>query len=270
MVGLIKARDKEWASKAGVTILGGSSALLTDGYECQHGYTIELMSFDPLVIYVNNFVTNAEINHLLEITKEKWNHSLVYHRRGDKFLSEVDREYRTSQSAMIPIDDPVSKCLSTRLKSFLGNLQHVDTEPLQLVKYSGGERFRMHQDWLVAPKTNSFNSDNPVRPFNRLFSSFVYLEDNCTGGETYFPDLKGVGPSADGHKFSRTENGQGLLFKPRKGNAVLWNNLFMNGTGDPRMAHASLPVKSGTKIGMNMFGLYYLDLPILGEVEYDS
>ena len=127
----------------------------------------------------------------------------------------------------------------------------------------------MHQDWLVAPKTNSVNSDSPVRPFNRWFSSFVYLEDNCTGGETYFPDLKGVGPSADGQKFSRTENGQGLLFKPRKGNAVFWNNLFMNGTGDPRMAHASLPVKSGTKIGMNMFGLYYLDLPILGEVEYD-
>lgn len=41
-----------------------------------------------------------------------------------------------------------------------------------------GKRFRMHQDWLVAPKT-LFNSDNPVGPYNRLFSSFVYLEDNC-------------------------------------------------------------------------------------------
>ncbi|CAI7600476.1 unnamed protein product [Penicillium viridicatum] len=230
----------QWVSKTGVLskITSRESSVLLEGYECQHEYIIELMSFDPLVIYANNFVSNAEINHLLETTKESWNHSLVYHRRGDKFLSEVDQEYCTSQSAMISLNDPVSKCLSARFKSFLGNLQHVDTEPLQLVKYNGGERFRMHQDWLVVPQTNSFNSDSPVRPFNRLFSSFVYLEDNCTGGETYFPDLKGVGPSADGQKFSWTENGQGLLFKLRKGNAVFWN-LFMNGTGDPRMAHAS-------------------------------
>lgn len=53
MLRLSLLRIREWASKAGVTILGDSSALLTDGYECQHGHTIELMSFDPLVIYVH-------------------------------------------------------------------------------------------------------------------------------------------------------------------------------------------------------------------------
>ncbi|KAJ5535428.1 hypothetical protein N7527_001682 [Penicillium freii] len=139
-------------SKTGVLskITSRESLALLDGYECKHEYTIELMSFDPLVIYANNFVSNAEINHLLETTKESWNHSLIYHRRGDKFLSEVDQEYRTSQSAMISLNDPVSKCLS-------------------LVKYNGGERFRIHQDWLVVPQTNSFNSDSPAGPFNRLF-----------------------------------------------------------------------------------------------------
>jgi len=93
----------------------------------------------------------------------------------------------------------------------------------------------------------------------------VYLQDNCTGGETYFPELQGVRPSTDEEKFSRTECGKGLLFKPRRGSAVIWNNLFLNGSGDWRLAHASLPVKSGTKIGMNIFSVYYTDLPILGE-----
>jgi prolyl 4-hydroxylase len=44
----------------------------------------------------------------------------------------------------------------------------------------------------------------------------------CTGGETYFPDLKGIEESADGEKFSHTDRpgGMGLLVKPRQGNAV--------------------------------------------------
>lgn len=61
----------QWVSKAGVLSeisSWGSSAHLPDGYECKHEYTIELMSFDPLVIYANNFVSDAEINHLLETT----------------------------------------------------------------------------------------------------------------------------------------------------------------------------------------------------------
>lgn len=85
-----------------------------------------------------------------------------------------------------------------------------------------------------------------------------------SGGETYFPDVQTVGLTADGEKFSRTESGEGLLVKPRRGNALLWKNLHNNGTGDARLIHASLPVMSGRKTGMNLFSLYYADVPMLG------
>lgn len=127
-------------------------------------------------------------------------------------------------------------------------MQHVDTEQIQLVKYNGGGRLLLHQEWIPIQGNGSFSGDGIVRTYNRLLRSFIYLEDNCTGGETYFPGLKEVGPSADGNKFSRAQNGKGILFKPRKGNAVIWNNLFMDGSGDPRLSHTSLPVRSGTKI----------------------
>lgn len=147
----------------------------------------------------------------------------------------------------------------------MGNLQHEDLEPLQLVKYEGGERFRLHQDWHEPSQDDVYDPADPTtRPHNRLMTSFFYLEDNCTGGETYFPDLSGVTADADGDKFSRTESGQGLLVKPKRGSAMFWMNIFMNGTGDPRLLHASLPVKSGRKIGMNLFSLYYFELPIAG------
>jgi prolyl 4-hydroxylase len=107
------------------------------------------------------------------------------------------------------------------------------------------------------PNNGSFKERNTIGTYNRLLSTMLYLEDDCTGRKAYFPDVKEVGPSADGGKL------------PRKGNTVIWNNLFMNGSGDPRLYHASLPVKSGTKVGLNIFSLYYLDLPILGELDYD-
>ncbi len=34
-------------------------------YRCVHSYTIELLSTDPLVIYINNFLNNDEVEHLL-------------------------------------------------------------------------------------------------------------------------------------------------------------------------------------------------------------
>jgi hypothetical protein len=49
----------------------------------------------------------------------------------------------------------------------------------------------------------------------------------------------------------------------RSGNAIFWMDAHTNGTGDGRLSHASLPVTCGTKIGFNMFGVYYLDAPLV-------
>lgn len=183
---------------------------------------------------------------------------------NDNLESVRDTKYRTSSSAMVPADDPVASCLSNRMKSLLGNIQHIDTEPLQVVKYEPGQRFRLHQDWFHGPRNETYIKDRPFRAYNRLGSIFVYLEDECVGGETYFPEVRGVSSSADGKKFSRTDTGMGLLVKPKRGNAVFWNNMLPNGTGDPRVLHAALPVKSGVKIGMNIFSYYYFDAPLVG------
>ncbi|KAM3518186.1 hypothetical protein NHJ13051_008369 [Beauveria bassiana] len=171
------------------------------------------MSFDPWVLYVNDFVKEEEIEHLLSVAEHRWFESEVYRKSSEKdsYRSRIDKESRPSWSAFIPEDDKVSICLSKRLKKLLGNVQHEDTERLQLVRYDGGERFRLHQDWINPRGADHFNSGFNERPFNRLISSFIYLQDNCTGGETYFPRLQGVGPSSDGTKFSMAENGQVLL-----------------------------------------------------------
>lgn len=248
-------------NKFDVAITTANTNLIVEDYDCFHEYTIEILSLDPVMMYLNNFVSDNEVKHLLEVTKEGFNDSFVYLPNG---TSVVDKRYRTSKSAMVPKNDTVSRCLQKRVQSLLGNVQHEDTERLQLVKYAEGEKFVLHNDWLENVLYTKATKTKPARAYNRLVSIFVYLEDDCEGGETYFPNIKGVPATADGTKFSRDADDIGLLVKPRKGNAVFWNNIHPNGTGDDRLDHSSLPVESGTKIGMNMFGLYFPDKPIVG------
>lgn len=151
------------------------------------------------------------------------------------------------------------------MAKLLGNLQHEEFEALHVIKYDPGNYFNLHHDWLDQPIQIRGQESGQVRKLNRLASIFVYLEgDDCVGGETYFPHLTGVPETADGSKFSRSDTGEGLLVRPRRGSAVFWKNVHNNGTVDKRMVHASLPVVSGIKIGMNMFGLYDLSSPLVG------
>lgn len=177
----------------------------------------------------------------------------------------LDDDIRSSQSARVPRSDAVASCLEQRMKSILGNVQHAETEPVQIVKYEVGEKYRVHVDWFYTPQNRTTKSKNETRQWNRLASIFAYLEDDCTGGETHFPELNPISTTMDFHKFRLEDTGKGLYVKPRRGSAILWNNLHANGSGDLRVAHAGLPVLSGRKIGMNIWSKFFFDSPMIGE-----
>ena len=85
------------------------------------------------------------------------------------------------------------------------------------------------------------------------------LVGNCTGRGTNFPFLshpsytrwcdvipcEEEGKGRDGY--------QGVILKPIVGSAVYWENFHPNGTGHKGVYHAGLPVKSGVKVGLNMW-----------------
>ncbi|XXG96881.1 hypothetical protein Hte_003172 [Hypoxylon texense] len=186
---------------------------------------------------------------------------------SENFAEVLNQTVRQSQTAVLPKTDFVCNCLTQRMQSLLGNVQHMEVEALQIVKYeTGGDQFKSHMDWFDTPKNDMAYDpeDESFKPSNRLGSIFAYLDDDCTRGETYFPHLSSVSESADGEKFAIPEGDTGLLVKPRRGNAIFWNNLLPNGSGDPRVAHLGLQVDSGTKVGLNMWSRYFLDLPMVG------
>jgi prolyl 4-hydroxylase len=64
---------------------------------------------------------------------------------------------------------------------------------------------------------------------NRTWTFMVYLNDGMTGGATRFTEID-------------------LEVQPKRGMALLWNNLRPDGTPNPATMHCGEPVIAGHKI----------------------
>ncbi|KAI1344457.1 hypothetical protein F5Y15DRAFT_424601 [Xylariaceae sp. FL0016] len=223
-----------------------------------HTYTIELISIDPLIIYIHDFVTDSEISHLLSLGASSFAPSLLTSNTGAKRQSQ----YRTSHSARLPADAPVVQCVLDRARGFMGSLLDVpldDFQPPQLVRYAEGQQFKVHADWFDVPQARQPDAAAGTggAAWNRPASFLAVLEDDCTAGETWFPSLPVPEGSRDKRRVWRAHEDGGLAFPPVKGNALFWVNLFANGTGDDRTRHAGLPPTSGMKTAMNIWPRKY-------------
>lgn len=154
-------------------------------------------------------------------------------------------------------------------------LSYYGLEDLQLVKYLPSQYYHHHVDWFDALIRDNLpgkgdRGKGRGRFYNRVASFFIYLEDDCVGGMTEFPDLEfdsAFSSSGKGAEFwdervtlgkehvsaEGNVRGVGISFRPRKGSGVFWVNLQEIGFGDERVRHAALPVEKGQKVGMNIW-----------------
>lgn len=225
-------------------------------------YRTEIVSLDPLLIYIHGFLHTDEIDSLLATAEPLFKPSTV-----TKYGRKVDTPDRTSSSAGLPLRDPTVHCVLARARDFMGTMMRAEDEmgPPQLVRYTAGQQFNIHHDWYDTPQRAY---DGSRRTFNRVASFFAILEDDCTDGETYFPHVAGYpvhgryrraveDAQSRGWKESnptwREHKDGGLAFRPVRGNALFWVNLHANGTGDERTVHAGLTVGEGLKTAMNIW-----------------
>jgi prolyl 4-hydroxylase len=226
-------------------------------FQClDQNYTTHLVSIDPLVIYIRNFINEVDITGLLAAGEPLFQPSFVT--KNGRTQGTPDR---TSWSAGLPREDEAVRCVLGRAEAFMGTMMAPGRDemgPPQLVRYTSGQRFNIHHDWFgrFQPARDGRNAE-----WNRVASFFVILQDNCTEGETYFPHIKPISPQdkADTEKaLWRDHEDGGLAFRPVAGNALFWLNLHQNLTGDRRVMHAGLPVKSGLKTAMNIWPRQYI------------
>ncbi|KAI1434952.1 hypothetical protein GGR50DRAFT_694608 [Xylaria sp. CBS 124048] len=230
-------------------------------YSCHpHQYSTEIVSLDPLLIYINNFLQPLEITELLAAGETAFTPSTVF--KNGRLSGTSDR---TSSSAALPRDNPTVDCVLSRAQSFLGSMmdpRRDDIGPPQLVRYTAGQRFNKHHDWYDTPQPSRPGMRGHGRSWNRVASFFAILEDDCADGETWFPYIPHPhdgDENENGNRPWRIHEDGGIAFKPVAGNALFWVNLHANGTGDDRTIHAGLPVTGGLKTAMNIWPRKFYD-----------
>ncbi|PYH92630.1 oxidoreductase [Aspergillus ellipticus CBS 707.79] len=205
-------------------------------------YRVHLLSKDPLIIYIEDFLSTTEADHLVNLSTNAYTPSIIYNGQ----TTRIDPSTRLSDRALLPRDNTV-RCLETRASSFQGWKPHLYIERMWAQRYNVSGHYTHHYDW----------AGSAARGGDRLSTFMVYLDDDCDGGGTNFPRLRM--PRDD--KWCRfldctLSNVSGITFKPIKGNAIFWENLRSDGTGYPETWHAAFPVTRGLKVGLNIWSWY--------------
>ncbi|KAJ4397733.1 hypothetical protein N0V93_001968 [Gnomoniopsis smithogilvyi] len=224
---------------------------LHNEFRCEEPrYSIRIVSYSPLVIHLENFITSQEAEHLITLGTPLLQPSFVFAKKDGDLSGKRSRE-RSSSSAFLRGPDPVVDCVrqrASRFQGLSGPLSHMET--LQMVHYGPSEHFALHKDWgRLSPAGHE-----------RSTTFFGFLKAECKECGTHFPlldlDLGNTGPEAREDWCRLVEcpsSKNGTVFRALEGSAVFWRNLDDDGVGDERVLHAGLPPESGEKIGLNIW-----------------
>ncbi|KAK6436627.1 hypothetical protein LTR95_007183 [Oleoguttula sp. CCFEE 5521] len=228
-----------------------NSTLITpspDLHCVEHKYEARVFSTRPLIIYIDGFLSESEAAHLIDRSSDKWQTSTIY----NNGVETTDSTVRKSERALLDRDHTV-QCLESRALTIQGWPAITYIEQLWTQRYNVSGHYAMHYDWAsdskVARRASTFN---------------VYVQAPQRGGGTHFPRLQHPGRESKWCEFidcvlgTDPDNASniGVVFKPRAGAAVFWQNFDEEGRGFRETIHAGLPVLEGSKIGLNIWSWY--------------
>lgn len=215
--------------------------------------------------------------------------STVTHNGGA--ATHHDQIVRDSEVAVVPRTNIV-RCIEARARTFQGWREEQWVELLRTQRYRPGGHYNHHFDWSSSSggwgRVSTFNvwvhgsasgdgggdNENQVvgggtefpllkrTSFDKRWCRFIECDD-AEGDEKDKLRLDAK-TEKDGTANRRGQIGvdapsstsrAGVVFKPLAGNAVYWENFRPDGTGRgwDETWHAGLPVKGGTKVGLNIW-----------------
>jgi prolyl 4-hydroxylase len=170
------------------------------------------------VVVIEDFLAADQCDRLMAMIDRLATPSTV---TGNSASSYRDNS-RTSSTAHLDHGDPLVHDLARRMAELAG-VPSACGEPIQGQRYDVGQEFREHFDFFHGAGLSHVGDLG-----NRSHTVIVYLNEEFSGGETEFPRL-------------------GLRIQPKRGMAVVWQNLDESGQGEQDMLHAGIPVTCGSK-----------------------
>ena len=205
--------EPSWSNPALVSVHGAAierGVLFIPNAHCLNSELLELY-------VVEDFLSEEECAQLVESIRQSLRPSTITNE------NEPDHYYRTSHTSDLDASDPKIAILNERICKFLG-IDPSYAESIQGQDYLVGQEFKIHPDY--------FSADSLVHHSRgmgqRTYTMMIYLNDVTEGGETEFPRV-------------------GLNISPRRGRALIWNNLKEDGSPNPYSHHRAKPVRDGRK-----------------------
>lgn len=185
----------------------------------QYKIDIDVVDF----YYLKGFETNPRVlNKIIDIIDTHSTPSTVTE-QGERRVTD----FRTSETCYL---DQYSTKEVQYLESKILDTVKIPvskSEPIQGQRYEIGQYFKEHTDFFP-PNSETYEIFAP-NDNQRTWTFMLYLNDVEEGGFTRFPQLK-------------------LQFKPKAGDALLWNNLDpKTGIENDWTSHQALPPESGRK-----------------------
>ena len=221
--------------------------------------TLKALSCAPRVFEIKNFLSQEEVNHILELAGEieldvSTTGDVGSNGRGGKKVDRVERKtkVRTSRNSWVaretsPIVDAIYRraadlarideaLLRKRGPQEVPELKYKGSisETLQLVHYDARQEYTAHHDF-------GYSHIDDARQSARYATILFYLNDDMVGGETAFPRY------VNGKSFHE------LKVKPEAGKAILFYDQLPDGNYDDFSQHAAKPVIKGEKWLINLW-----------------
>jgi prolyl 4-hydroxylase len=213
--------------------------------------TLTALSCAPRVFEIQNFLSDLEVAHLLDIAaKKKLTRSSTKSGEGSQETAPdrtrtstndwigrgtdiiTDAIYRRAAD-ILQMDEALLRWRrASEIPEFPESMISV-SERLQLVHYDVGQQYTPHHDFTMPPLV-------AMQP-SRFATVLFYLNDDMKGGETSFP------------RWLNSETREALKVKPEKGKAILFYNILPDGNYDERSQHAAMPVTEGEKWLTNLW-----------------
>ena len=187
----------------------------------------------PALVVLDGVLSNAECAALVADAGRRMSRSLVIDR--DNVDGTEDLARSSSGTFFEPGASGVADEIQRRLISIIG-LPPDHGEPLQVLRYSPGDRYEPHFDYFDVDEADDgapAGDDRPtestvVRHGQRVATLICYLSDVAVGGATVFPEI-------------------GLEVRPVRGRAVYFTYVDAKGRVDPTSLHGGAPVDEGEK-----------------------
>lgn len=184
----------------------------------------EVLRDSPRFQACSGFLTPSLSAYLIERARPKLTQAKVFDAKSGGLKVDAMRSNTGAVFSVIETDF-VIQLVRARIAHAAG-VAADSLEPAEVLHYSIGEAYRPHVDFFH-PQLPNFAEQMRVKG-QRIKTCLVYLNDDFEGGETEFPKL-------------------GFKFRGRTGDALIFENVKANGTGDIQTLHAGLPPTRGEK-----------------------